>query len=298
MKKLKFLFSIFFGIILFVSCVPEVDEYGNLLHGVGNGTIPGGSGSGGTGTGGSGTKVLSKFNTFDDKGATFSYSFTYSNKQLTKVTTSDNSYASDITYSNGKISKVVSVVHEAGATESTTITSNVTYDTSGKISKVIATEVLSMNGTVINTTDKVSTYVYNSSNQVTKVTQDYSIAGMQTQTGIFDYSYTGNNLSKMVFTTKMSLGPIPYVVVTTTYSNYDSKISPFSTLGTNYNYFSLSELGLGFFGSPNNFTKITVTESMMGTNTTESATYTYDSQGYANSMTVTGEKSTFEYINL
>lgn len=296
MKSIKILFSLIFGLFLVISCVPEADTNGDLLHGLGD--VGGGTGGGGNTGGGTGAKVLSKFSTFDDKGDPFTYTFTYSNKQLTKVTTSDNSYTSDITYSNGKISKVVSVVQDTGTAETTTITSNITYDSSGNISKVIATEDLSMNGTVINTTDKVSTYVYNSSNQVTKVTQDYSMAGMQTQTGIFDYSYTGNNLSKMVFTTKMSLGPIPDVVVTTTYSNYDSKISPFSTLGTNYNYFSLSELGLGFFGSPNNFTKITVTESMMGTNTTESATYTYDSQGYATSMTVTGEKSTFEYITL
>jgi hypothetical protein len=179
-----------------------------------------------------------------------------------------------------------------------TITSIVSYNATGNIAKVEATEITKLSGTLINTTQKVSTYVYNAANQVAKVTQEYSMAGISTQTGIFEYTYSGKNLTKMVFTTKLSLGPIPDVIVTTNYSGYDNKISPTSTLGNNYNEFSMSEKGLGVYGMSNNFTKVEMTESMMGTTTTETVSYTYDSQNYATSMTVSGEKSTFEYMSL
>ena len=224
--------------------------------------------------------------------------FTYANKAISKITTSDNSYTSTISYNNGKISKVVSVLVDAETSEDITITSIVSYNATGNIAKVEATEITKLSGTLINTTQKVSTYVYNAANQVAKVTQEYSMAGISTQTGIFEYTYSGKNLTKMVFTTKLSLGPIPDVLVTTNYSGYDNKISPTSTLGNNYNEFSMSEKGLGVYGMSNNFTKVEMTESMMGTTTTETVSYTYDSQNYATSMTVSGEKSTFEYMSL
>lgn len=283
--------------LFIISCAPETSSFLGLdSTGGGNGN-GGGTGSGG-GTGTTGTKVLAKINTFDDNGDPFSFSFTYANKAISKITTSDNSYISTISYNNGKISKVVSVLVDAETSEDVTITSIVSYNATGNIAKVEATEVTKLSGTLINTTQKVSTYVYNAANQVAKVTQEYSMAGISTQTGIFEYTYSGKNLTKMVFTTKLSLGPIPDVIVTTNYSGYDNKISPTSTLGNNYNEFSMSEKGLGVYGMSNNFTKVEMTESMMGTTTTETVSYTYDSQNYATSMTVSGEKSTFEYMSL
>ena len=176
--------------LFIISCSPETSSFLGLdSTGGGNGN-GGGTGSGG-GTGTTGTKVLAKINTFDDNGDPFSFSFTYADKAISKITTSDNSYTSTISYNNGKISKVVSVLVDAETSEDVTITSIVSYNATGNIAKVEATEITKLSGTLINTTQKVSTYVYNAANQVAKVTQDILCQKTRKFLNIFNWQIDG-----------------------------------------------------------------------------------------------------------
>lgn len=302
MKSVKFLFSLIFGLFLFVSCVPEADYNGDLLHGIGDIGIGNGGGgnSGGGGTGGTGAKVLSKYNTTDSNGASISYNFTYSNKLLTKIAISDGSLTTDLTYSNGLISKSVTVIKdEQTGTETTSTTKNIEYNSVGNITKIESTDEMSMSGSVINTTDKITVFTYNSDGKITKYIQTASIGSLVSQSFVCDISYTGKNISKVVLTTKMPGSPLPDLVVTSIFSNFDNKIAAFSTLPENFRQLSISDFSFAFYGTgTNNFGKVSITESMMGTTVDATASYSYDSEGYTISASSNGDKSTYEYIKL
>lgn len=300
MKSIKTLFLFIFGIFLFVSCLPEADANGDLLHGFGSSGNSGTGSGGGSNGGGTGAKVLSKFNTVDSNGDPITYNFTYSNKLLSKIAISDGSLTSELTYSNGLISKSVTVINDQQAgTQSTITTKNIEYNTSGNITKIESEDVMTMGGTVVNTTDKITTFTYNSDGKIIKYLQTASVASIAMQSFVCDISYTGKNISKVILTTKMSGSPLPDLVVTSNFSNFDNKIAAFSTLSENFRQLSISDFSFIFYGTGvNNFGKASITESMMGTTVNATATYMYDADGYTISASSNGDKTTYEYIRL
>lgn len=92
---------------------------------------------------------------------------------------------------------------------------------------------------------------------------------------------------------------LPDMVVATEFLNFDSKNSAFSTLGSNYDVFSLSEAVFWFFGRLNNYTKMMVTELPTETTTSTGLAYTCATLSYESSVFRDGgPKSTFEYTTL
>ncbi len=292
MKKIKLFCSLILGLFLMVSCVPEVDENGNLLHGLGNGgNVPGSGGSSG-GSSDDGTsatiipnKVISKIftHTKDEetgKWEDLTTTFNYENKQLKSISTSDGETITIQYNADQKISKMESsgftAIYTYNANKQatklsidagglSTINTDFSYDASGKVNKMVNLTSVSFPLSMSIKRNDVLTY---SSTQVAKCVSTYAV-------------------------TPADMGS--YANVNSTYT-YDNKISPFYTLPLEYNLFYISFGGANsYILSKNNVLKIAVVSDI---NDTSTYTYTYDAEGYATKGVNGEEYSTFEYVKL
>ena len=297
MKNLFYYLSVIFGAFMLSSCVPSQDANGDFLTGVDY--DPGTSTGGGTVTP---TKLLKKV-TIDDEGDIMTYNYAYnSDKKLTAVTTSDNSIKINVTYQpSGNIAKIVRTENFAGdiSTEeivpiytSNQITKlNVTHTEGGESIKSVANLSYASNGwpSVINEE------VY---------TEDNSAV---VATFVSNLSYSGNNVSRWNFKSKLNLGlPVPVfdflqeLELTVNLSGYDNKINPYNLLPKDYLISMIHAEAdassiTGF--AKNNAATINVIFNLGGTNMedTQTAIYVYDKDGYPTTVTATTVITKFEY---
>lgn len=275
MKHVLNIFALIFSALLLFSCEPSRDENGDYLFGVNpNSNINPGGGT-------SGSLKNLKSVTFDDgSGEKVTYNYTYAADKLIGVTTSDNSVSYTILYDNNLIDKITVVQDDTGIT---TTDFTLTYN-NGQL--VEAKGVGSEEGGNSFTNTLTATYT---NNKVSKVlskmvgidsadpTVTYELFTLQS-----DITYAGNNISMWKFTTLFpATVPLPAIVLTSTFSDYDNKKNPFNTLPEAFNIVSsLSGLDstavTGF--SANNYGKVTVASDSDSQSATY--TYTYDADGY------------------
>ncbi|MBU8883555.1 hypothetical protein KSK37_10710 [Kaistella sp. DKR-2] len=283
MKKALHIFSFLFSLVVLFSCEPSRAENGDFLNGVdGTGT---GSGSG-SGTGGGGTGVVKQLKSVtakDDTGETITYNYTYTSGKLISVKASDNSVKYDLSYDGSSINKITVVQNEGTTVTTTNFT--LTYS-NGKFVEAKGTGTESTGSSFKNTI--TATYTDNKISKILSKMVGIDSADPNVSYDMFtlqsDITYTGNNIASWKFSTAFPPMPpitIPPIVITSAFSDYDSKINPFNTLPEAYNIVS-SLYGLestavtGF--SANNYKKITVSS---GTDTQSATyTYTYDADGY------------------
>lgn len=311
---MKKIFSVLLLVIIsvcYISCSPIGDTDGDLLIGVKNNGGSGGTGSGG-GTGGSTNtgKVLSKVTTKDDNGNDLFINYLYSNKQLTGITTSDNSLKYTISYSGNTINKIVRVVSDSG--QSITYIYDLVYKNSVLTS---INEVDDFGGGFQNTGTII--YNYDSSGKIShanqKIYTDNAGTNILFSNLDFTTTYSGNNMSSYILKAVIGDGSATSgsssITAELNSFSYDNKINPYSTLPKIFNIADI--VGLGPNGlSSNNFTKATATTTTSllippsttpitsTTTQTSTSTYTYDSAGYAITQTTSGDTVKFEYINL
>lgn len=298
MRKLKLLFSILIAALLFVSCVPEADENGNLLHGIGSGGNSGGGGNGGGGT--SVVKLLSKITNTDDNGNPYTINYKYTTGKLTTITTSNNTYTYNFTYNGDNVAKVVKTETDNGDLVTTTFTP--VFSTSNVLTKLDA--VMESGGT--NVRNSTTNFVYNTSGKVTDInTVEFFIDPIDNSPEVLynitsKFQYNGSNISSWDFTIAYpSSSPIviPPINIKSAFSNYDSRKNPYNTLPLFYNLLAIHEdieassfIGLSV-NNPKTITAVTNAGVQSG-----NATYTYDSDGYATSVTSDGETIKYEYV--
>jgi len=296
MKNILFYITIVFGIFTLSSCEPSQDTDGDFLNGV---TYDN------TGTGGTGTtpaKLLKKV-TIDDDGDVLIYTYTYnSSKRLTGVTTDDGSIKINITYaSSGNISKIVRTENSMGtiSTEeivpvytSNQITKlNVTHNEASKSIKSVANLTYAPNGWPATIKEEI----YGEDN--TSVVANF----------VSSLSYSGNNISKWNFKSSFKTGlPVPVfdflqeMELTVTLSDYDNKINPYNLLPKDFLISTVHAEAdassiTGF--AKNNSKKANVVFVFNGTPLTDSQTmsYTYDKDGYPTSVGSADILTKFEY---
>ena len=286
--------------LMFSSCVPNIDENGDFLHGVEfdpTTTTPGTEGPDTTPT-----KLLKKV-TIDDEGDVLVYTYTYNaEKKLTGVSTDDGSIKINITYqTSGNISKIVRTENSLGAITSEEIVPvytnnqitklNVTHTESTGSIKSVADVTYASNGWP----SSVKEQVYNEDN--TKVVANFAST----------LSYTGNNISKWNFKSSFVIGlPVPVfdflqeIELTINLSDYDNKINPYNLLPKDFLISTIhaeadaSSIS-GF--AKNNSGKIHAVLDLGGSSgeDTQTATFVYDKDGYPTSVTSTDIVTKFEY---
>ncbi|WP_292009372.1 hypothetical protein [Chryseobacterium sp.] len=190
-------------------------------------------------------------------------------------------FTGNVTYVNNKISRVKFVSTASG---SLTYDFNITYDSNGRISGTTAINSL---GTVtVGSNDYV--YTYDSAGKISKILEKRKMPGTSNYIGFVEnaLTYSGDNISKVVWTMgTMDSNGIPDMSsgtsTTYNYQSYDSKINPYTTLPKTFfimwslihpaNFYTLSANNVGAF----NFVFPSPAPSV-----TAPKTYLYDSQNY------------------
>lgn len=292
--------NIFIYILSFftvASCTPSLDESGDFLHGVNYdwSSTDGNNGS-------TLTRYLSNVTSVASDGEKTTADYSYNGNKLIGVKTVDD-YGSEtvkLTYNGDLVSQMEITNVESGTTEVTNL--NLVYD-AGKLKSVTGTT--ESGGTLLykSTTD----VTYNSGNKVSKVltkmnSEDPDNPGQYILEFevTSDITYNANNISLWkLSTTSVSGGPItiPPIVIESALSNYDSSKNPFgdlpmayNILSTHYNTSNQGILGL----SANNYKNVKITT--MGIAQSVSMTYKYNTDNYPTEMTSNlGDKITFKY---
>ncbi|SEF96060.1 hypothetical protein SAMN05421847_1138 [Halpernia humi] len=278
MKKLISFFTLFAVLFVYNSCSPNADRDGDLLFGV---QTPVDSGT----TNPSGT-IIKKVTTKDQNGVPSIISYTYTSNQLTSVSFGGIQNF-DLTYTNGKITKIASTTNIGSITSVTNYKLNYTGNqlTSVDESQDIGT------GVTQNSTSVIS-YINGKVSKIRRGNFDFQTPPQEQSYSSYDFTWNGNNLSTVTNTSAIVAVPVPPTSQTFTYSSYDSKKNPFNTLPIEFNIATIfsfnASLALQGF-SANNPTKIT-----SGTDS-GTFTYTYNSDGFPTSVTENGQTSTYEY---
>ena len=289
MKKIFGFLSLIFSMVILFSCEPSRAENGDLLFGINN--------SGGTGVGGTTavTKNLKSATAIDNTGETITYNYSYLLGKLVNVKASDNSISYNLFYNQNSINKITIVQNDGSIITTTDFA--ITY-TNGKF---IEAKGLGKEDTGNSFTNTI-TANYNN-NKISKIlskmvgidtadpTVTYELFTLQS-----DITYAGNNISSWKFSTTFPPTlPIPPMVITTVFSNYDTKYNPFHNLPEAYNIISslygVSTSAVSGF-SANNYGKVAVDG--------QAATYiyTYDADGYPTKAVASDNLGTltFEYV--
>lgn len=288
MNKVLSILTFFFSIVILFSCEPNRDANGDYLIGVNQ---PNGN-TGGTG----GTvKQLKSVTSKDDTGGTITYNYNYLAGKLAGVTTSDNSVSYTLSYDNNNINKIGIIQNDGSIITTTDFT--ITYNNG----KFVEAKGIGKEDTGNSFTNTITTTYAN--NKISKIlskmvgidTADpnitYEIFTLQS-----DITYTGNNISTWKFSTAFPATPpitIPPIVISSTFSDYDTNFNPFNTLPESYNIVSSlygfdSAAVTGF--SANNYKKIAVDG--------QSATYvyTYDADGYPTKAVASNNLGTLTFV--
>ena len=258
MKKICFLIFVLF---IIASCSPNQDINGDYLRGVSySSTIKNVKTV--TTVGAAGDKIVATYN--------------YTGGQLTSVTSSDNSFSYQLTYTGDDITKILyKSVDDTG--KDITNTQVLTYS-AGKLTKSEGDVVFAGSGTFTSSTiysydgDKIKSII-------TKV-KDKATSSYTIQT---DYGFSGSNVSNFKYSLTYAAGPItqPPIILNITLSNDDSYKNPFGTLPMAFKLvsaqFDLENNALYGF-SKNNYKTTNIKTNT--DNTTVNFSYSYDTDGY------------------
>lgn len=208
MKKICFLIFVLF---IIASCSPNQDINGDYLRGVSYTTI----------------KNVKTVTTVGAAGDEIVATYNYTGGQLTSVTSSDNSFSYQLTYTGDDITKILyKSVDDTG--KDITNTQVLTYS-AGKLTKSEGDVVFAGSGTFTSSTiysydgDKIKSIITKVKDKATS-SERYTI-----QT---DYGFSGSNVSNFKYSLTYAAGPIiqPPIILNITLSNYDSYKNPLGTL--------------------------------------------------------------------
>ncbi|MDP9957245.1 hypothetical protein J2X97_002911 [Epilithonimonas hungarica] len=290
MKNILYYITIAFGIFTLSSCDPSQDANGDFLNGV---DYTDGSSSGGSNN--STVKNIRKVTTVDMDGEKIVATYNYSGTKLTSVTSSDNSFSYNLTYTGDNITKIIYRSVDDMGTEITN-TQNLSY-TGGKLTKSEGNST--SGGGIIYVSS--TTYTYNSDkikSIVTKIkdeTNTEDLYNLQT-----DYTFSGNNVSAYKYTLKTVIsGPVTVtpIIFDMSFSGYDTKKNPLGNLPTAFklvsSHFDVTN-NIVYSFSANNYktSKITTNAESL----TSNMSYVYDADAYPTIGTSAYGTVTFEYV--
>ena len=282
MKKICFLIFVLF---IIASCSPNQDINGDYLRGVSY------SSNGGTN---STIKNVKTVTTVDAAGDKIVATYNYTGGQLTSVTSSDNSFSYQLTYTGDDITEILyKSVDDTG--KDITNTQVLTYS-AGKLTKSEGDVVFAGSGTFTSSTiysydgDKIKSIITKVKDKATS-SERYTI-----QT---DYGFSGSNVSNFKYSLTYAAGPIiqPPIILNITLSNYDSYKNPFGTLPMAFKLvsaqFDLENNALYGF-SKNNYKTTNIKTNT--DNTTVNFSYSYDTDGYPILGTSSAGTVSFQYV--
>lgn len=282
MKKICFLIFVLF---ITASCSPNQDINGDYLMGVSY------SSNGGTNAT---IKNVETVTTVDAAGDEIVATYNYTGGQLTSVTSSDNSFSYQLTYTGDDITKILyKSVDDTG--KDITNTQVLTYS-AGKLTKSEGDVVFAGSGTFTSSTiysydgDKIKSIITKVKDKATS-SERYTI-----QT---DYGFSGSNVSNFKYSLTYAAGPItqPPIILNITLSNYDSYKNPFGTLPMAFKLvsaqFDLENNALYGF-SKNNYKTTNIKTN--ADNSTVNFSYSYDTDGYPILGTSSAGTVSFQYV--
>ena len=282
MKKICFLI---FVLSISTSCSPNQDINGDYLRGVSY------SSNGGTNAT---IKNVETVTTVDAAGDKIVATYNYTGGQLTSVTSSDNSFSYQLTYTGDDITKILyKSVDDTG--KDITNTQVLTYS-AGKLTKSEGDVVFAGSGTFTSSTtysydgDKIKSIITNVKDKATS-SDRYTI-----QT---DYGFSGSNVSNFKYSLTYAAGPItqPPIILNITFGNYDSYKNPLGTLPMAFKLvsaqFDLENNALYGF-SKNNYKTTNIKTNT--DNTTVNFSYSYDTDGYPILGTSSAGTVSFQYV--
>ena len=282
MKKICFLIFVLF---ITASCSPNQDINGDYLMGVSY------SSNGGTNAT---IKNVETVTTVDAAGDEIVATYNYTGGQLTSVTSSDNSFSYQLTYTGDDITEILyKSVDDTG--KDITNTQVLTYS-AGKLTKSEGDVVFAGSGTFTSSTiysydgDKIKSIITKVKDKATS-SERYTI-----QT---DYGFSGSNVSNFKYSLTYAAGPIIQapIILNITLSNYDSYKNPFGTLPMAFKLvsaqFDLENNALYGF-SKNNYKTTNIKTNT--DNTTVNFSYSYDTDGYPILGTSSAGTVSFQYV--
>lgn len=282
MKKICFLI---FVLSISTSCSPNQDINGDYLRGVSY------SSNGGTNAT---IKNVETVTTVGAAGDKIVATYNYTRGQLTSVTSSDNSFSYQLTYTGDDITKILyKSVDDTG--KDITNTQVLTYS-AGKLTKSEGDVVFAGSGTFTSSTiysydgDKIKSIMTKVKDKATS-SEKYTIQA--------DYGFSGSNVSNFKYSLTYAAGPItqPPIILNITLSNYDSYKNPFGTLPMAFKLvsaqFDLENNALYGF-SKNNYKTTNIKTNT--DNTTVNFSYSYDTDGYPFLGTSSAGTVSFQYV--
>ena len=282
MKKICFLIFVLF---ITASCSPNQDINGDYLMGVSY------SSNGGTNAT---IKNVETVTTVDAAGDEIVATYNYTGGQLTSVTSSDNSFSYQLTYTGDDITKILyKSVDDTG--KDITNTQVLTYS-AGKLTKSEGDVVFAGSGTFTSSTiysydgDKIKSIITKVKDKATS-SERYTI-----QT---DYGFSGSNVSNFKYSLTYAAGPItqPPIILNITFGNYDSYKNPLGTLPMAFKLvsaqFDLENNALYGF-SKNNYKTTNIKTN--ADNSTVNFSYSYDTDGYPILGTSSAGTVSFQYV--
>jgi hypothetical protein len=263
-----------------VSCVPGVDEDGNLLHGLGNGG--GGTGGGGnTGGGTTGKRIASYVEKDLETNKTNTYTFTYDGDLLKTISDSNNTTNVEVMYDNGKITSISSINKNTTSVYTLQYNNNSLKSISG---------VINDSGDITQANTELT---YNGS-KVSKAITKYLDNGTITDIIENTYKFTGNNLSDFNFLYKDADGN-QILNFGLQFLSFDNKKNPFTAFPKELVYTLQKEWLQDYYimGLCENNT--TVLKAYGDASGGGKVNYTYDSDGYPLTLTSPDIEITFTY---
>lgn len=275
MKKICFLIFVLF---IIASCSPNQDINGDYLRGVSYTTI----------------KNVKTVTTVGAAGDEIVATYNYTGGQLTSVTSSDNSFSYQLTYTGDDITEILyKSVDDTG--KDITNTQVLTYS-ARKLTKSEGDVVFAGSGTFTSSTiysydgDKIKSIITKVKDKATS-SERYTI-----QT---DYGFSGSNVSNFKYSLTYAAGPIIQapIILNITLSNYDSYKNPFGTLPMAFKLvsaqFDLENNALYGF-SKNNYKTTNIKTN--ADNSTVNFSYSYDTDGYPILGTSSAGTVSFQYV--
>lgn len=211
--------------------------------------------------------------------------------KLVKVSDTGNNFSKQISYSNNKIASI-----SGFSKDNTGVLTNFNISFSYSGNDLTGLQGTEETGGVIS--DIVTNFTYTGGKLTKTLTARTTpqIGGTPLLTySQNELSYQGYNVSQSTFTIGNIVGgaQVPLDVVTTIYSNYDSKVSYLYGIPTEYAVFSTyNTTGMNYL-SPNNAQSITINQG--GANVTKNYTYTYGNSAMPTSSNDGTGISTFSY---